>query len=78
MTRPTNKKNYREQLVAYIKDAGQELIDRAEQMVGPDTDLISNFDIHISFPQDCGSIPVIEWTTEVISKNAHKRYLNGD
>lgn len=69
---------YRDKLVAYIKDAGQDLIDRAEQMVGSDTDLISNFSIHITFPQDLGSIPVIEWSTEVISKNAHKRYLNGD
>ena len=69
---------YRDLLVAHIKDAGQELIDRAEQMVSPDTDLISNFDIHISFAQDFGSMPVIEWSTEVVSKNAHKRYLNGE
>lgn len=69
---------YRDKLVAYIKDAGQDLIDRAEQMVGSDTDLISNFNISISFPQEYGSIPVIEWSTEVISKNARKRYLNGE
>ncbi|MBQ8237887.1 MAG: hypothetical protein IJZ39_07065 [Oscillospiraceae bacterium] len=69
---------YRDKLVAYIKDAGQDLIDRAEQMVGPDTDLISEFNIHISFPQELGSMPIIEWSTEVISKNAHKRYLNGE
>lgn len=69
---------FRDKLVAYIKDAGQDLIDRSEQMVGPDTDLISEFNIHISFPQEFGFIPVIEWSTEVISKNAHKRYLNGE
>lgn len=71
-----NNKNYRDQLVDYIKDAGQELIDRAEQMVDENTDCITDFSISIKFEQNC--IPVIEWVTEVITKNTIERMKKGE
>lgn len=71
-----NNKNYRDRLVDYIKDIGQELIDRAEQMVDEDTDYISNFSIHIKFDRDC--IPVIECITEVLTKNTIERMEEGE
>lgn len=44
-----NNKLHRDELVARIKDAGQELIDRAEQMVSENTDMISGFSIYLRF-----------------------------
>lgn len=42
---------YRNTLVQQIKDAGQELINRAESMVHPENDLITDFSIVIHFEQ---------------------------
>lgn len=42
---------YRDALVQQIKDAGQELINRAETMVHPENDLITDFSIVIHFEQ---------------------------
>ena len=68
---------YRDELVRLIKDAGQELIDRADQMVSPGVDLITSFDIRIHLGNGFrdGS-PTIEWTTQVVNKNTHERLLN--
>lgn len=60
----------RKLLVDMIKATGQEIIDRAEQMVDEDSELISDFSIHCKFDQ--GDVPVIEWTTEVINSKAFK------
>lgn len=68
-------KPYRDQLVQYIKDAGQELIDRAEDMVSDNTDLISNFSINIDFDQAFNSLPTISWRTEVVCKNTADRIM---
>ena len=73
-----NNKSYHDELVARIKDAGQELIDRAEQMVSENTDLISGFYIYIRLDaEDC--IPSIVWSTEVINKNSYNRlFMKGE
>ena len=75
MATVVEKKKYRDELVQLIKDVGQELIDRAEDMVGENTDAITDFSIDIYFPQgvDLIRVPEIHWTTEVISKNVLKR-----
>lgn len=68
------KTNYRDDLVQQIKDAGQELIDRAEDMVSKNTEFISDFSINIYFPQgDYVPVPEITWTTEVVTKNTVDR-----
>lgn len=69
-----NDKKYRDDLVKQIKDAGQELINRAEEMVDEETDLITDFNINIHFPQgEFASIPEISWTTEVACKRTFDR-----
>lgn len=52
---------YRNALVQQIKDAGQELINRAESMVHPENDLITDFSIVIHFEQH--EVPTIDYTT---------------
>lgn len=66
-----NCKKYREQLVQQIKDAGQELINRAETMVHPDLDLITDFYITLSFSQD--SFPEVSFSTSVANKTTCDR-----
>ena len=65
------KKDYKETLTQCIKDAGQELIDRAPEMVH--SDAITDFNIHISFDQEFGSVPEISWTTSVVTKTTMER-----
>lgn len=60
------KRAYNEQLVEKVKALGQELIDRAEDLVGTG-DLISGFDIWLRFPTDM--FPTIEVTRSHLSKN---------
>lgn len=66
-----NCKKYREQLVQQIKDAGQELINRAETMVHPNLDLITDFYITLSFSQD--SFPEVSFSTSVVNKTTCDR-----
>lgn len=64
---------YRDTLVQQIKDAGQELINRAESMVHPETDLITDFSITIRLKHD--EFPTIDYTTSVINKVACNRIV---
>ena len=64
---------YRDALVQQIRDAGQELINRAETMVHPENDLITNFSIMIRFTQD--EFPTIDYTTSVVNKVACDRVI---
>lgn len=43
---------YRNTLVQQIKDAGQELINRAESMVHPENDLISEISVGCEYHQN--------------------------
>lgn len=71
---PRNYKKYRDDLVQQIKDAGQELINRAEEMLDEGTDLITDFHINIYFPQgEFAPIPEISWTAEVACKRTFDR-----
>lgn len=65
--------SYRDALVQQIKDAGQELINRAETMVHPENDLITDFSIMIRFKQD--EFPTIDYTTSVVNKVACDRVI---
>lgn len=63
-------KQFRSLLVKMVKAAGQEMIDRAEDLVG-NGDLISDFDIWVRFPTDGRTIdgcPTIEVTRSHCSK----------
>ena len=58
---------FRKQLVELVKASGQEVIDRAEDLVG-EGDALSEFDIWLRFPSD--SIPTIEVSKSYCSKHA--------
>ena len=70
-TEINNNKKYRDKLVHQIKDAGQELINRAETMVHPDIDLITDFYITLSFSQD--SFSEVSFSTSVVNKTTVDR-----
>lgn len=59
----------KEELIELVKASGQEIIDRAEDLVG-DGDLITGFDIWLRFPSgECS-------TVEVTRSHASKRAFN--
>ena len=60
---------YNEVLVEKVKALGQDVIDRAEELVGSG-DLISDFDIWLRFPRD--GFPTIE----LARSHASRRYLD--
>lgn len=66
---PIEKRPYNERLIEQVKALGQEVIDRAEDLVG-EGDLIIDFDIWLRFPQ--GDFPTIETTRSYASR----RYLD--
>ena len=47
---PSEKRPYNERLIEQVKALGQDVIDRAEDLVGSG-DLITDFDIWLRFPQ---------------------------
>lgn len=64
---------YRNALVQQIKDAGQELINRAESMVHPENDLITDFSI-VTISSSMRYLP-IDYTTSVVNKVACDRVI---
>lgn len=66
-----NNKKYRDKLVQQIKDAGQELINRAETMIHPDLDLITDFYITLSFSQE--NFLEVRFSTSVVNKTTVDR-----
>lgn len=73
------KKPYREELVQEIKEAGQELIDRADELVPKDLHLIAGFSIRIDFNQgDCLPIPEISCEYGTFCTNSRDRYIKED
>ena len=62
---PSEKRTYNEILIEQVKALGQDVIDRAEDLVGSE-DLIAGFDIWLRFPQD--GFPTIEVTRSHASR----------
>ena len=67
MDRGVYSEKYRQKLIDMVKAAGQDVIDRAEDLVG-NGDLICDFDIWLRFPQN--GVPTIELTRSYLSKNS--------
>ena len=65
------KRPYKERLVEQVKALGQEVVDRAEDLVG-DGDLITDFDIRLRISADGSLFPTIE----VSRSHASRRYLD--
>lgn len=66
---PSEKRPYNERLIEQVKALGQEVIDRAEDLVGSGG-LITDFDIWLRFPID--DFPTIE----VTRSHASRRYFD--
>ena len=65
-----NSEEFRNMLVETVKASGQEVIDRAEELVGSG-DLLTDFDIWLRFPIDNGrvsGVPTIELAKSYLSK----------
>ena len=70
--------NFRKNLVALVKASGQEVIDRAEDLVG-NGDLMSDFDIYLRFPvgeRYMDSCPTIEVVKSYCSREAFRVLTN--
>lgn len=67
---------YRDELVRMIREAGLELIDRAEDMIPEGIEMITNTVITIRIPTDAETvaIPTIETSVEVVCKSSMKKY----
>lgn len=69
-----NNKNFRDELIQRIKDAGNELIQRSESMIDSDLDLITDFEIIIDLGIRDMTIPTISIKTSVINKTYINRF----
>lgn len=69
---------FRDDLVQAVKDVGQEIIDRSEDIVGTG-DLLSNLTIRVYFdPNFDMRCPTIEVSKEYIAKTACDRMNKGE
>ena len=59
----------RQKLVKLVKVAGQEVIDRAEDLVGEDINFLTDFDIWLRFLDD--GFPTVEVTRSHLVRNAY-------
>lgn len=67
--------HYRKELVKQIKDAGEELIVRADALVPENLDSISGLYIDILFPQgDCVPLPEITVHTTILAERTIERW----
>lgn len=65
-------KKYRDILVEQIKSAGQQLINRAEEMVSEKLTFVTGFTINVDIPQPVDRPISISWTAETIDTNQLK------
>lgn len=66
----------RDRFVNLVKAAGQEVIDRAEDLVGEDFNFLTDFDIWLRFPEN--GIPEIEVTRSHAARRAFDVLIGGD
>lgn len=74
MPRDARGREYNKELREQIKDAGRELINRAEEIVSPNTEGIVSLDIHFSFLQGVEEMPTMSYTMQVVGKNTLERW----
>lgn len=65
----------KEQLVEIVKSLGQEVIDRAEDLVG-EGDMLTDIDIWLRVPIPMDEIPTVEVTRSHSSKNSIKALMD--
>lgn len=74
MPKNARGREYNKELREQIKDAGRELIDRAEEIVSLNTEGIISLDICFSFPQGVEVTPTMSYTMKVVGKNTIERW----
>lgn len=78
MSIEVNKQTFHDYMMEQIKAAGQELINRAEEMISEDSKYVTDFKINIHIPgQNDGELPTVSWTTEVICKTGADIIVGG-
>lgn len=60
------EKPYFETLRDYVRLAGEEIVNRTNEIVPDNIERVSDLSIHIYFDPNFGSIPTIDWTMSVI------------
>lgn len=79
MSITVNKQSYHDYIVEQIKAAGQEIINRAEEMMSEDSKYMTDFNINIHIPgQNDGELPTISWTNEAICKTGADIIIGGN
>lgn len=63
-------RNSKERMIEVVKALGQEVIDRAEDIVGEGELMTSNLNIWIRVPIPLTEVPTLEVTREYVSKKA--------
>lgn len=74
MPKNARGREYNKELREQIKDAGRELINRAEEIVSLNTEGIISLDICFRFPQGVEEIPTMSYTMKVVGKNTIERW----
>lgn len=69
--------DFRKKLADVVRDAGQDLIDNAEEYVGS-VDLLSSMTITIKFDPEFGMLPSIDVDKKYICKTSYDRYVKGE
>lgn len=69
-------RSYHDELVQKVKDLGQELIERAENIVPPDGSMITDFTIHAYFEQD--QCPHFSVDVDYLNKTTINRIIKGE
>lgn len=73
--RKTDRNELESNLIQAVKDAGQDLIDNAEDIVGK-TNLVSSMAITIRFDPEVNMlIPLVNVEKERLCRNAYERYI---
>lgn len=70
------ERSYHDELVQKVKDLGQELIERAENIVPPDGSMVTDFTIHAYFePMEC---PHFSVDVDYLNKTTINRIIKGE
>ena len=62
--------DYRATLIELVRATGQELIDRAPDLVGENVEGLDGFTIYIHYPTKLDSLPTIDVSKSFVSKNS--------
>lgn len=68
--------SYREEMIKQVKEFGQELIDRAEEIVPAEDSMVADFSISSYFQKD--EAPTFSVDVTYVNKNTINRFIKGE